>query len=148
MIASPPNRLLAVLLMATWSPGHWCCCQARAAAAPQASAGQAHSCCAGRDETVHTTPQRPAPCHGTSGCGDTPDDDSCGCLHASLDAVPPAVTAAPDGGTSGGVDMLVALPPVITAVQTLAISPGTTCRGSPPPLRAQTLLSLHCQLTT
>ena len=44
-------------------------------------------------------------------------------------------------------DLLAALPPAIVAATKRAPS-GPTCRGSPRPMPAQSLLSLRCLLTT
>jgi hypothetical protein len=80
---------------------------------------------------------------------DSDEAPSCGCLHGTTDATLPAVTTVPPVDTDGGtdLDLLAAMPPAIVAAMKPAPS-GSTCRGSPRPVPAPSLLSLRCLLTT
>ncbi len=73
----------------------------------------------------------------------------CGCIDiAAADAVPVGVAATSPWGTAAQqVDLLAELPAVDAAVVAARL-PLRACRGSPRPAPAQTLLSLHCLLTT
>jgi hypothetical protein len=74
---------------------------------------------------------------------------SCGCLHGSTDAALPAVATGPSPGDDArpGVDLLAELPPALAGAATIGRHV-STCRGSPRAGPPQTLLSLHCLLTT
>jgi hypothetical protein len=134
-----------VALLATWSPGSWwCCCDAHADV-PEPDI-VAPSCCSEPDVTAS-----PAIAAGDECCPlDSDEAPSCGCLHGSIDAALPAVaTTAPSPGDAAqqGVDMLAELPPALAGAAAIG-RPVTTCRGSPLPTPALSLLSLHCLLTT
>jgi hypothetical protein len=142
-------RLLMVALLVTWSPGSWwCCCGTHADAAEPvvATDSYATSCCSEPDVTPS-----PALTAGDECCPIGSDEaPSCGCVHGSIDAALPAVaTTAPSPGDDPGqgADMLAELPPVLAGIAALGHH-ASACRGSPRAGPTQTLLSLHCQLTT
>ncbi len=150
MYGSHSIRLLTALLVATWSPGHYCCCQ-RAAAEPAAPAvNEPKACCL---EMSPDTASGGLPATSTAGCAEYPSDCGhrplCGCISAAGDAVVPTglATNSSFGAAAQQVDLLAELPAVDAAV-VAALHPLRACRGSPRPAPAQTLLSLHCLLTT
>lgn len=160
MYGSHPIRLLTALLVATWSPGHYCCCQ-RAAAEPAPPAddwvaasapavSEPKACCL---ETAPDTAPGGFPATVTTGCAECPSDGGhrpvCGCISAAGDVVVPTGLAANSsfGAAAEQLDLLSELPAIDVAVVT-ARRPLRACRGSPRPALAQTLLSLHCLLTT
>jgi hypothetical protein len=142
-------RLLMVALLVTWSPGSWwCCCGAHADAAEPDVATDSHatSCCSEPDITPS-----PAVTAGDTCCPlDSDEAPSCGCVHGPVDgALPVAATTATSPGDDArqGLDMLAELPPALAGVATISCDV-STCRGSPRPVPAHTLLSLGCLLTT
>lgn len=160
MYDSHPIRLLTALLVATWSPGHYCCCQ-RAAAEPAPPAGdwvattagavsEPKACCL---EMAPDTAPGGLPATSTAGCAEYPSDfghrPQCGCISAASDVVVPTGLAANSsfGAAAEQLDLLCELPAIDAAV-VAARRPPRACRGSPRPAAAQTLLSLHCLLTT
>ncbi len=138
-------RLLTALLVATWSPGQWCCCGAHAAGPDLQVQVSKASCCA---EKSPAAPDRAGCCDSCAG-EQSHDDGPCGCLHGPADApVPTAAALAADGRLAvDSFDALVALPRFL-AVPAVIGHGVSLCRGSPqaPPVRS--LLALHCQLTT
>ncbi len=138
-------RLLTALLVATWSPGQWCCCGAHASGSDLEVQVAEASCCARPADTAQ-------PATETIGCcgaceGEPSPGDSCGCLHGPTDAaVSAAVVVTTQGGTEG-LDALVELPAVLALPAVLGHG-NSMCRGSPHAPPAGSLLSLHCQLTT
>ncbi len=160
MYASHPIRLLTALLVATWSPGHYCCCQ-RAAAEPAPPAGdwvaataravsQPKACCL---ETAPDTAPGGLPATSIVACAECPSGGGhrpeCGCISAAGDVIVPTGLAANSsfGAVAQQLDLLSELP-AIDAAAAAARHPRRACRGSPRPAPSQTLLSLHCLLTT
>lgn len=160
MYASHPIRLLTALLVATWSPGHFCCCQ-RAAAEPASPAGdwvaataravsQPKACCL---ETAPDTAPGGLPATSIVACAECPSGGGhlpeCGCISAAGDVIVPTGLAANSsfGAAAEQLDLLSELP-AIDAAAAAARHPRRACRGSPRPAPSQTLLSLHCLLTT
>jgi hypothetical protein len=142
---------LTAVTLATWSPGYWCCCNAEAtdAVADMAPAVETDSCCAAADEAPVVV-QTPDDCDADTCCPVDPSrQPTCGCLHASADVVLPAVTSLPGHGKSADTnpDLLAELPSAVAGIST-RVRLGIECRGSPRRPCAQTLLALHCQLTT
>jgi len=148
-------RFLTAALLVSWAPGSWwCCCSAHAAdPAPDAVAATAadqddarsHRCCSAPAATA----SRAVP-GGDECCPlDSDEAPACGCLHGTTEATLPAVVTVPPTDTDGGtdLDLLAAVPAVLAAAMKPALS-GSMCRGSPRPLPARSLLSLHCLLTT
>ena len=169
MFDRPSIRILTALVATTWWPGHVCCCQSAAAdttpptpltpsstviapaghcLAEVRSADQA-SCCG--EPAPESRPLAESSTNAScDGCAfDSGHKPLCGCIDiAAGDAVPVGVTARSPWGTAvQQVDLLAELPAVDAAV-VAARHPLRTCRGSPRPAPAQTLLSLHCLLTT
>ncbi len=151
-------RLVTVSLVATWSPGHFCCCQGQAAeAAESLSGGFAASVNMVEPDSGCCSPARAAPLEMTldGGCGGgcetsgPVDGEACGCVQAPTDATAPTVAAAVHGGKQlrDTVDLLAALPAAVTEVAVAGDRVGT-CRGSPRSGPAQSLYALHCLLTT
>ncbi len=147
MFDSRFKRLLTALLVATWSPGQWCCCGAHATGANLDVQASEASCCTAPAEPVETA--RASGC--CDGCEDERhgDEGPCGCLHGPSDASLPTVAAVTAGGglDKNGFDALAVLPPAL-AVPAVIGHRLSLCRGSPHAPRARSLLSLHCQLTT
>jgi hypothetical protein len=142
-------RLLMVACLVTWSPGSWwCCCGTHADAAEPDVATDSHatSCCSERGVTAP-----PAIAAADECCPLNSDEaPSCGCLHGSTDAALPAVAttvSSPGDDARQGVDLLAELPPALAGAATIGRHV-STCRGSPRAGPPQTLLSLHCLLTT
>jgi hypothetical protein len=107
--------------------------------------GHAERCCSEPDVSMSLADGADDGC-----CPLNPDEaPSCGCLHGAANAALPTVATAPPTGNDGGpdLDLLAELPPAIVAVTTPRHS-GSTCRGSPRPVPAHSLLSLGCLLTT
>lgn len=167
MFGSQLLRLLAAMLVATWSPEHRCCCQPNAADAErggrlalvvgfadsaQPSDIRPMSCCA---ETAPDTSCPPVAAPTKAGCGlecsksGRDDRPACACAHAWTDATLPVATIAisPAKNTQATIDMLVQLPPALLGV---GISGQLTncCRGSPHGPPVQSLFALRCLLTT
>ncbi len=147
MLDSRFTHLLTALLVATWSPGQWCCCGAHAAGPDLQVQAYEASCCTAPTDSIDTTE--------TSGCcssceGERNDDGTpCGCLHGPADASLPTLVAVTAGGglDGNGFDALAALPPALTIPA--VIGHGVSlCRGSPYGPPAPSLVALHCQLTT
>ena len=145
MFGSRFMRLLTALLVATWSPGQWCCCGAHAAGPDLQVQVSEASCCA---EQSPAAPAEAGCCGGCTG-EQSHDEGPCGCLHGPADApVPTATALAADGRLAVDTfDALVALAPSLAA-PTVTGHGVSLCRGSPHPPPARSLLSLHCQLTT
>ncbi len=148
-------RLVLAASLALWAPGQWCCCAAPSSAPNQGSdvaaaepADSQSSCCQAPQEATPSKP-RPRPC--AVGCGNAQpgDSDSCGCIHAPLDANLTSLVAlaAHERVARPAVDLLAAMPPQIAA---LVAPPDTgrlqACRGSPPGLWTPSLYTLHCLL--
>ncbi len=148
MFRSPSLRLLTAVLLATWSPGRWCCCQAHAGGG--ALEVVETSCCSAEPVAA---PAAKGCC--TDGGRDLPADERpCGCVHGPNDVAvtTPAIAAVGGAAAPPTIDVLVELPPLIAAV---GIADATSCRGSPggwagpwAPPGDRSLLALHCQLTT
>ena len=155
-------RLVAASLVATWSPGHFCCCQGEASEAVAALSG---GLAAAEDVAAPDSgccPRAPASaaqdrvgmnlaagCRGGCESSAPAEGDSCGCVHESGDAAPPTGTAIMSAGNhvQDTVDLLMALPPALAEVGA-AGHRVRTCRGSPRSGPAQSLYALHCLLTT
>jgi hypothetical protein len=143
-------RMLTVVLLATWSPGTWCCCHARAAEPALAKAH--HSTCCTAHEAAAAMPAVPAAPGGGRGndcCSPLPTKSpSCGCQHGAAVAALSAATTVPVTDDARGLDLglLVSLPPALGAATTPGRL-GLTCRGSPRCPPARSLLTLHCMLT-
>lgn len=138
-------RLLTALVVATWSPGQWCGCDARAAGPDLQVQVSGASCCA--DEGA-AAPARAGCCGGCAG-DQSHDEGPCGCLHGPTDAPAPTAAALATNGrlVVDSFDALTALSPSF-ALPTIIGRGDSPCRGSPHAPRARSLLSLHCQLTT
>ncbi len=147
MFDSRFTRLLTALLVATWSPGQWCCCDAHGTGAGLEVQASEASCCAAPTEPVETAEASGccASCEGERHGDKVP----CGCLHGPADASLPTVATVTSGGglEKNGFDALAALPPTL-AVPAVIGHRVSLCRGSPHAPPARSLLSLHCQLTT
>ena len=166
MFGSQLFRLLAAMLVATWSPEHRCCCQPNAADAEsggqlafvvgftdsaQPSDIRPIACCA---ETAPDTSCSPEAAPTKAGCGlgcsksGGDDRPACACAHAWTDAsLPVAMTAtSPAKNTQATIDMLVQLPPTFLGVGT-SRQLINCCRGSPHGPPARSLFALRCLLT-
>ena len=137
-----------VALLVTWSPGSWWCCCGAHADAPEsdvAADSQATSCCSERGVTA------PLAVTAADECCPLNSDEapSCGCLHGAVNSALPAVATVPPAGHGDGpdLDLLAELPPALAGAATMGRHV-STCRGSPQPVPARTLLSLGCLLTT
>lgn len=167
MFGSQLLRLLAAMLVATWSPEHRCCCQLNAADAERGgrlalvvgftdlaelSDIQPMACCA---ETAPEASCSPEAAPTNAGCGlgclksGRNDGPSCACAHAWTDAPLPIATIAtsPAKNTQATIDMLVQLPPALLGVGT-SRQLTNSCRGSPQGPPVQSLFALRCLLTT
>ncbi len=167
MFGSQLLRMLAAMLVATWSPEHRCCCQPNAADAERGgqlafvvgftdsaepSDLRPMACCA---ETARDPSCSPETAPTKAGCGlgcskSGPDDrPACACANAWTDVpLPVAMTAtSPAKNTQATIDMLVQLPPALLGVGT-SRQLTNCCRGSPHGPPAQSLFALRCLLTT
>ncbi len=156
MVDSGWLRLMATVLLATWSPAQWCCCQGQAAESPSGDAGalaaagstdcHVTACCS---EPASVPLASAAP--GCGGCGPINPEDrpSCGCAHGQNDVALRVATNAPPPGNKGrfSVDLLAELPAAVTNLSAIGSQPAN-CRGSPRGVPAHSLYSLRCQLTT
>ncbi len=139
-------RLLTALLVATWSPGQWCCCGAHANGSDLEVQVSEASCCARPADTAEPATDTTG-CCGTCEGEPSPGENSCGCLHGPTDAAVSAAVVVITQGRTSGLDALVELPAVL-AVPAVTGHGNSMCRGSPHAPPAGSLLSLHCQLTT
>ncbi len=151
-------RLVTASLVATWWPGHFCCCQGQTAEAAEAlSGGWAASVNMAEPDSGCCSPAPATPLDMTldGGCGGgcetsgPVDGESCGCVQAPTDATAPTSAAAVHGGKQlrDTVDLLAALPATVTEIAAIGHRV-RTCRGSPRSGPAQSLYALHCLLTT
>lgn len=149
-------RLVAASLVATWSPGHLCCCQGQTAEAVEAlSGGWVVSVNMADSGCCSPAPAAPLDMTLDGGCGSgcetkgPADPDSCGCIDMPTDTIVPTGGAVLAGGKKlwDTVDLLAALPATVTEVAATGHRVGT-CRGSPRSGPAQSLYALHCLLTT
>lgn len=167
MFGSQLLRLLAAMLVATWSPEHRCCCQPNAADAERGGrlalvAGSTDSaqpsdlrpmaCCAETAPDASCSPEAAPTNAGCGlGCSKSGRDHrpACACAHAWTDApLPVAMTAtSPAKNTQATIDMLVQLPPALLGVGT-SRQLTNCCRGSPHGPPVQSLFALRCLLTT
>ena len=141
-------RLLTALLVATWSPGQWCCGGAHTGGSGLEVNVAEASCCAVPADGAQDDPATDTTgcCHGCDGQS-VPGENSCGCLHGPTDAAVSTTVVVTTHGGTGGFDALVELPAVL-AVPAVIGHGNSMCRGSPHAPPARSLLSLHCQLTT
>ncbi len=151
-------RLVTASLVATWSPGHFCCCQGQTAEAAEAlSGGWAAFVDMTEVDSGCCSPAPAAPLDMTldGGCGGgcetkgPADPDSCGCIDMPTDTIAPTGGAVLPGGKQlwDTVDLQAALPAAVTEVAAIGHRV-RTCRGSPRSGPAQSLYALHCLLTT
>ncbi len=159
MVDSGWLRLMATVLLATWSPAQWCCCQGQAAESPSGDAGalaaagstDCHvTACCSETASVPLAAAGPAPAPGC-GCGPINPDErpSCRCVHGPSDVTLPVATNAPPPGNKGrfSVDLLAELSNAVTHLRAIGSQPAN-CRGSPRRVPAHSLYSIRCQLTT
>ena len=159
MFDSPALRLLTALLVATWSPGSWCCCAGQeagpaleAATVAAVESGESQGSCCSATEQADAPAAEPtsAPCSGADECCplDPRGPSSCGCLHAAhaaaLLGAKPALAGQP---ATADLDMLGELSPLMAGAGVTTRRP-SACRGSPLRPPPPTLLSLRCMLTT
>jgi len=141
-------RLLTVLLVATWSPGQWCCCGTHAGGSDlEVNVSEASCCSVPADGSEHASATESTGCCSSCNGQPAPGENSCGCLHGPTDAaVSAAVVVVTQGGTED-FDAIVELPAVLAVPADMGHG-NSMCRGSPHAPQARSLLSLHCQLTT
>ena len=139
-------RLLTAVLVATWSPGQWCCCGTHAGGSSLEVQVSEASCCARPTDAAKPATDTTRCCGNCEG-EPSPGENSCGCLHGPTDAAVSATVVVTTQSGTGGLDALVELPAVL-ALPAVIGHGNSMCRGSPHAPPPRSLLSLHCQLTT